>query len=945
MRKVNLKRGAALLLSGLMVFSIPWVSVNAQGSTEESTGTYEIAAPEEQGDSTSTLNGQTSVTGGGLGEEEQAPEGYNSTEQTTVFRLAVSRQANVAARSGSCGTNLTWRMDNGVLYISGSGAMDDYTYGEQGPWEEIKDEITSVIVGEGVTAVGAYAFVECPNLTEVSLASSVKELKYAAFGGCSNLTTFSATGLQSIGDYVFQEAALEHFTVPASLTNISTLASMRAELKEFSVEQGNAVYTAKDGILYTDGGATLFAYPAEKEGENFQVPDGVRTIGDGAFLYARNLRTIEFPDTVQKFGESAFQGSRLTSVEIPDSVTEVGDFTFYSCLYLDRVRFGSGLKKTSYQMFRECFSLSDVTFDPGLQALDAHTFAYCHNLVEIELPAYIIEIGSGAFGNCDKLESFTSHGLQIIPYQAFLGCTSLKNVNLNEGVTYIARVSFIGCDALEQVTMPESVTFVDENAFPTTTEITCKNTQMRKFGYNGYRYLDDVTVSGTERYDYAYQVLRLVNEQRQANGLNPLYMDESLLNSAMVRAAETVILFAHTRPDGASCFSINDQMTAENIAYGQGSPSSVMNSWMNSDGHRANILSDTATSIGIGCFEYGGRTYWVQCFGQNNISQNAVQPSDRQRTRTVSIAAETFSEAINGYGVIWGDLEEYTYQFVTRVSGRSDTDIELNRGATAQLYLALVNPGNDASIQVDGDFSWSSSNARAVSVTNAGSVTAQAAGTASVQAATKYYTGTPVRISVESEGKNLRSNGIYVLKADGTGVTMGMVTSGVAKEKIEYRWVACDENDQQWFTVQDWTKGNEWLNWKPPVAGNYVYVCYARVAGEETPVVEASIGVPYHVIKGVCQMPYTGTGGGFLIGLETYDNPNQSYRYEMLILDCTLYAQGLPAWTYTTGQCVVPDNCLWTVWQPKYGYYWTLFRVYDESGTLLDEVCFGFENI
>ena len=65
----------------------------------------------------------------------------------------------------------------------------------------------------------------------------------------------------------------------------------------------------------------------------------------------------------------------------------------------------------------------------------------------------------------------------------------------------------------------------------------------------------------------------------------------------------------------------------------------------------------------------------------------------------------------------------------------------------------------------------------------------------------------------------------------------------------------------------------------------------------------------------------------------------------MLILDCTLYAQGLPAWTYTTGQCVVPDNCLWTVWQPKYGYYWTLFRVYDESGTLLDEVCFGFENI
>lgn len=100
---------------------------------------------------------------------------------------------------------------------------------------------------------------------------------------------------------------------------------------------------------------------------------------------------------------------------------------------------------------------------------------------------------------------------------------------------------------------------------------------------------------------------------------------------------------------------------------------------------------------------------------------------------------------------------------------------------------------------------------------------------------------------------------------------------------------------------------------------------------------------PY--IKGECQMPYTGEGGGYLIGVETYDNPNQSYQYEMLILDCTLLAQGLPAWTYTTGKCGVAEgNALWTIWQPQYGYYWTLFRVYDASGNMLDEVCYGFVN-
>lgn len=92
-------------------------------------------------------------------------------------------------------------------------------------------------------------------------------------------------------------------------------------------------------------------------------------------------------------------------------------------------------------------------------------------------------------------------------------------------------------------------------------------------------------------------------------------------------------------------------------------------------------------------------------------------------------------------------------------------------------------------------------------------------------------------------------------------------------------------------------------------------------------------------------MPYTGEGGGYLIGIESYENPDRAYRYEMLILDCTLLAQGKDAWIYTTGQCYAPDTCLWTIWQPLYGYYWTLFRIYDENGELIDQQCFGFENI
>ena len=90
-------------------------------------------------------------------------------------------------------------------------------------------------------------------------------------------------------------------------------------------------------------------------------------------------------------------------------------------------------------------------------------------------------------------------------------------------------------------------------------------------------------------------------------------------------------------------------------------------------------------------------------------------------------------------------------------------------------------------------------------------------------------------------------------------------------------------------------------------------------------------------------MPYSGEGGGYLIGVESYENAD--YQYEMLILDCTLLAEGKDAWTYTTGKCGVDGNGFWTVWQPEYGYYWTLFRIYDKDGNLIDEDCYGFQNI
>lgn len=118
---------------------------------------------------------------------------------------------------------------------------------------------------------------------------------------------------------------------------------------------------------------------------------------------------------------------------------------------------------------------------------------------------------------------------------------------------------------------------------------------------------------------YAAEVINLVNSERAKNGLAPLTARNDLNEYARLRSSEITDNFAHERPDGSSplnyVMSLNGVHTSgENIAYGQSSPEAVMNAWMNSPGHRANILNSAFTSIGVGCYEKNGRLYWTQIF-------------------------------------------------------------------------------------------------------------------------------------------------------------------------------------------------------------------------------------------------------------------------------------------------------------------------------------------
>jgi uncharacterized protein YkwD len=134
---------------------------------------------------------------------------------------------------------------------------------------------------------------------------------------------------------------------------------------------------------------------------------------------------------------------------------------------------------------------------------------------------------------------------------------------------------------------------------------------------------DENPVTEPNSDDFATEVVRLVNIERRNEGLSSLSIATTLAAAAKTRAYEIMDVFEHTRPDGSSCFTVFDDFrisysyAGENIAAGQHSPQEVVTAWMNSPGHRKNILDSNFKHIGIGYVHDSSspyKDYWAQLF-------------------------------------------------------------------------------------------------------------------------------------------------------------------------------------------------------------------------------------------------------------------------------------------------------------------------------------------
>jgi len=223
------------------------------------------------------------------------------------------------------------------------------------------------------------------------------------------------------------------------------------------------------------------------------------------------------------------------------------------------------------------------------------------------------------------------------------------------------------------------------------------------------------SVSGMRDYAEAFAVLDLANRERAKESLPALQMDADMLEAAMLRAAETHIYWSHTRPGGggsSTASPFGNSTYGENIAVGQLDAAAVMAGWMNSPGHRENIMKADYSVIGIGCFYQGDVRYWVQVFGDKPVV--AVPPPVNT---VVSTPVRVLKE--NYYLKLFAQPEGTTLRYVLGINTRESW------------------PTGSYTV-IDADcLDFSSSDTTVASVDAAGLLTKHSAGSATITATRK----------------------------------------------------------------------------------------------------------------------------------------------------------------------------------------------------------------
>ena len=354
------------------------------------------------------------------------------------------------ATSGNCGATeddkVTWSFDSdtGVLTISGTGAMADWkAHGKNAstacgneaanvsdttcevsdcylnrPWQSYKDQITKVVIKQGVTTIGSHAFFLCSNLESVSIPE----------------------GVTTIEDRAFWQTSLKNITIPASVTQIgSTIKEVFYQcynLEDITVASGNTAYKSVDGVLYTADGTTLIQYPQNKADTSYKMIDEATKIDFLAFNYTQNLQTIDF-NNVTEFADKAVYGNQALQEIVLKNAASLGNQAFSGNKEVTSVLLEKAQTTVGESVFSSCTSLTNVTLPDDMKELQDGMFAFCTALKTLKFPAQLNRIGKACFDRAGLAGDLViPESVENIGFVAFRNCHGLTSITVEGNPTF-----------------------------------------------------------------------------------------------------------------------------------------------------------------------------------------------------------------------------------------------------------------------------------------------------------------------------------------------------------------------------------------------------------------------------------------------------------------------------------------------------------------------------
>ncbi len=340
------------------------------------------------------------------------------------------------------------------------------------------DMLKTAELPDNMADIGSSAFSNCISLESVVIPKGIKIIKQRAFYGCLALKrVFLPDGLEAVDEYAFESCRLlDAIELPGTVASIGRHAfdTCRA-LKNIKIPKSvtyigssafinTALVNGCESDFVTGGDGILIQYIGNSDRVN--VPEGIKTVGERAFSYKKDIKEICLPVSVENIGEYAFESCEvLESISFCEGVKVLGAHAFSGCKSLESIRLPQSLLNIGADVFFDTPLLNGCEGD--MLVLDKkYLIKYKGSDHFPVIPEGVEYIGGGAFANCDAVRKIDiPHGVKGICASAFEWCSGLESVNIPESTIFIGANAFAHCGGIKAKICYNGEKTVETDAF------------------------------------------------------------------------------------------------------------------------------------------------------------------------------------------------------------------------------------------------------------------------------------------------------------------------------------------------------------------------------------------------------------------------------------------------------------------------------------------------